>query len=199
VRRVGISNIVAALCLGLFLTGVTIAVLAQNAPMRGVTRFRSDRWLSLEVFSGDVSIVILKSTNADSLSRAVRVWERLACGESGWRLLNDASQSYSTCINLPDRRFIAEAKPACALYPGLRYVLIHFPIWAFVCAVAVFPTGVIATRFIQRRRRRKRSTFQRCTRCGYDLTLNVSGTCPECGVACNLPMGKSVAVERSEL
>ncbi len=33
----------------------------------------------------------------------------------------------------------------------------------------------------QDRRTRKRAARGLCTRCGYDLTGNVSGTCPECG------------------
>lgn len=32
--------------------------------------------------------------------------------------------------------------------------------------------------------RRSRRLEGRCGRCGYDLTGNVSGVCPECGTAC---------------
>ena len=34
---------------------------------------------------------------------------------------------------------------------------------------------------IRRRRQRKASEFPRCEECGYNLTGNVSGLCPECG------------------
>jgi len=33
-----------------------------------------------------------------------------------------------------------------------------------------------------RQRRMPRPAGDRCARCGYDLTGNVSGTCPECGM-----------------
>jgi hypothetical protein len=42
---------------------------------------------------------------------------------------------------------------------------------------ALLPAG----RYIGWRIRRHRRTAGKCARCGYDLTGNVSGVCPECG------------------
>ena len=46
-------------------------------------------------------------------------------------------------------------------------------------------------------RRRRVCTEGRCAQCGYDLTGNVSGRCPECGVAVSL--ARSCDAERSRL
>jgi hypothetical protein len=53
------------------------------------------------------------------------------------------------------------------------------PWWFFVAATSVLPA--VRLRAIWRRLRRIRRGL--CTDCGYDLTGNTSGTCPECGRA----------------
>ncbi len=63
-----------------------------------------------------------------------------------------------------------------------RLTVLHFPNWLpFAMAM---PTGFIVSRRlvlgpIRRRRRRRRGE---CLSCGYSLTGNVTGRCPECGV-----------------
>ena len=57
---------------------------------------------------------------------------------------------------------------------------IFFPLWAPAVLFATYPTIALARGPVRRYRRRKRGL---CIRCGYDLTGNVSGTCPECGEA----------------
>ena len=51
--------------------------------------------------------------------------------------------------------------------------MLYFPVWLFVVAVG-FPTAILWWRD-----RRPKTGF--CKACEYDLTGNVSGTCPECG------------------
>ena len=59
--------------------------------------------------------------------------------------------------------------------------------WATAAAAvggyALAFAAVIAWRFVERRqtRRVRRRRQGLCTECGYDLTGNVSGKCPECG------------------
>jgi hypothetical protein len=42
---------------------------------------------------------------------------------------------------------------------------------------------LLALRWLPRYERWDRATHGRCARCGYDLTGNASGVCPECGAA----------------
>lgn len=59
--------------------------------------------------------------------------------------------------------------------------------WLTLAAVdGSYATCFAATLLLRRRTRRRslrsrRLVAGRCTECGYDLTGNVSGTCPECG------------------
>lgn len=53
-----------------------------------------------------------------------------------------------------------------------------FPVWMPTLAFATFPLIVLFRGPLRRRRRLRRG---RCTSCGYDLTGNESGICPECG------------------
>jgi hypothetical protein len=53
------------------------------------------------------------------------------------------------------------------------------PFWCAGLAFAVAP----AARLGRRMRARSRAAAGRCPACGYDLTANVSGVCPECGAA----------------
>jgi hypothetical protein len=52
---------------------------------------------------------------------------------------------------------------------------LEFPMWFGTTVFAVLPLVWLLTR------RRRRLSAGSCARCGYDLTANASGTCPECG------------------
>jgi len=51
------------------------------------------------------------------------------------------------------------------------------PSWSAALVLAFLP----GRRLAHARRRRRRRNENRCAACGYDLTGNVSGVCPECG------------------
>jgi hypothetical protein len=51
------------------------------------------------------------------------------------------------------------------------------PFWSFVAVTSVLPLLF----FHDARKRRRRRLSHRCERCGYNLTGNASGVCPECG------------------
>ncbi len=53
-------------------------------------------------------------------------------------------------------------------------------LWVIACLLAAYPAVTFIRGPLRRRHRRKRGL---CAGCGYDLTGNVSGVCPECGCA----------------
>jgi hypothetical protein len=80
---------------------------------------------------------------------------------------------------------------------GLRYVsagggtrtirqrLLVVPAWP-VCAALATPPLAVGARRLAARIRRRRLRPGHCPACGYDLTGNVSGVCPECGAAASV-------------
>lgn len=73
--------------------------------------------------------------------------------------------------------------------PGLRYsdrwsapigllsANVYISLWLLIVLLAPYPLYVIGRSLLDRLRRRPGA----CLTCGYDLTGNVSGICPECG------------------
>ena len=60
-----------------------------------------------------------------------------------------------------------------------RYVMLAIPHWSLVAMSLI----VGATRWWPTLRAQSRRRRHLCLACGYSLTGNVSGTCPECGTA----------------
>ncbi len=66
---------------------------------------------------------------------------------------------------------------------GVAWSSVRVPLWLPLLTIAI-PTAIL---FWRDRRRIPRG---HCRRCGYDLTGNVSGKCPECGTACEIEGGE---------
>ena len=105
------------------------------------------------------------------LSSGQIVYDASPLRETGW-----------TChVNLSDLAGFAMAIPVTTFahvylgfdLPGTNGDDAHIPLWLPVFAVG-FPTAILWWRD-----RRPKAGF--CKACEYDLTGNVSGTCPECG------------------
>ena len=64
-----------------------------------------------------------------------------------------------------------------SLEPSVGYKIVHhtirLPMWLLAALVAI-PTGLLWHRV-------RRVLFDHCQQCGYNLTGNTSGICPECG------------------
>ena len=83
------------------------------------------------------------------------------------------------------RRFRFEwRKPDCLYLQGYGCLpvlwtetRIAFPLWLPLAMCVVLPVAQFARHFLRRRRRPPGT----CSQCGYNLTGNSSGTCPECG------------------
>jgi hypothetical protein len=81
------------------------------------------------------------------------------------------------------KQYAAVKHPDYADCNAVRYVFFHSPVaylW-FIIAMFLIPPGFSLIRGPLRRWRRRRKGL--CGSCGYDLTGNESGTCPECGKA----------------
>ncbi len=124
-------------------------------------------------------------------------WGRLRMGVEGWTLViicNEVAQSTSgppqeTEVSIPlvlEFSCHRDVEWFFTLGGGMRYatgwyVLLDIPTWAGI--LTAYPC-IAAVREAVRRRRDRHG---RCRSCGYDLTGNVSGRCPECGLAQERP------------
>jgi hypothetical protein len=84
-----------------------------------------------------------------------------------------------------DTQFIA---PAGVAPPGGHFTPLTadvvewwLPHWFPAAVAAALPVGRLAMSWRRRRRRRQRPRRGLCPSCGYNLSGNLSGTCPECG------------------
>jgi len=79
----------------------------------------------------------------------------------------------------PDRPFGWRTGSVTHQGRTLGGVSVTFPHWILLLLLSVSPGVRIAIGY----RRYHRQQTNRCAKCGYDLTGNVSGVCPECGTA----------------
>jgi hypothetical protein len=89
------------------------------------------------------------------------------CGPSAWVFWVPGPESEISCVEPTGSLW-----PALMIDHGLWYL--SMPYWLMMVCVGL-PTG-----FLWWRDRRRRP-LGHCQQCGYDLTGNVSGRCPECG------------------
>jgi hypothetical protein len=93
-----------------------------------------------------------------------------------WALLPTGA-GYGPDSGAPDRsRF--DAPPIFVPMRTDNDIFILVPDWFLVTMSAVLPTYWVA----RRRNRARRARLELCRGCGYNLTGNASGVCPECGV-----------------
>lgn len=71
----------------------------------------------------------------------------------------------------------------------IRYIAtitLQIPTWPLFLLLGLYPTYALV--FARKRRRDYRRRRGLCVKCGYDLTGNTTGTCPECGTpTCEKP------------
>jgi len=74
------------------------------------------------------------------------------------------------------RGFVVFYVPAAVT--GRGHLQLRFPLWVPFVLFSIYPTIAFVRGPYRRHRRRKKGL---CLKCGYNLTGNVSGVCPECG------------------
>ncbi len=76
----------------------------------------------------------------------------------------------------PDRRMWRIDHRLRRPLPPNYYTHLRIPLWPWLVLFLGYPVGPLVVRFL---RRQPKQGW--CVRCGYDLTGNESGVCPECG------------------
>lgn len=69
-------------------------------------------------------------------------------------------------------------------------ILLWIPFWMLLVVFGAYPLLILVGFRTRRWRRRRRG---QCTKCGYNLTGNTSGVCPECGTAVHTPASENDA------
>ena len=69
---------------------------------------------------------------------------------------------------------------------AVRFDSYRMPLWFLAVVFLAYP-AVALTGDLRRWQRRRRERHDLCLKCGYDLTGNVSGVCPECGTEVKQP------------
>ena len=86
---------------------------------------------------------------------------------------------YGPPVTLNDLRF---GQFRWRVFPGVggRDYVLSLPTWAPLALLAAYPVAAFIRGPLRRHQRRRHGL---CLKCGYDLTGNISGVCPECGCA----------------
>lgn len=100
---------------------------------------------------------------------------------SRWELF-ETNQSAVVPRNVWERIGFARLHQDVPVGPGASFSVraIGVPHWLVAGSFAALPLGWLR-RALKRRRARHRRAAGQCLECGYNLTGNTSGTCPECG------------------
>jgi hypothetical protein len=72
----------------------------------------------------------------------------------------------------------ASSLPMIRIYAGLLSSQLTVPLWGPLALLLIYPALAFVRGPVCRHRRLKRGL---CPTCGYNLTGNITGTCPECG------------------
>lgn len=119
---------------------------------------------------------------------------RYSGGSLGWAASDATVRSELSliiCTRLDSSEVVQEGFADFAGFGWSRFVMpyqggrvlnrsLYMPAWAPVVLFAAYPTIAFIRGPLRRWRRGRKGL---CVKCGYDLTGNTSGVCPECGEA----------------
>ena len=136
------------------------------------------RW---SVFVWTMGVAVIMLTALSSVSAGIVLPDG-----GGGGILNGSAYVHSGVVTtIPMKRsFIRFHRPRTTFgwfpqrvwLPGATFVVV--PLWMPILLLVVITCAIYLGGDARRRTR-----WPRCVRCGYDLTGNVSGRCPECGTA----------------
>jgi hypothetical protein len=146
--------------------------------------------------------VSFRKTFGGSWDRGGKTWQySISRGECviGYACVDDGSEplvdhdlnvfgfQYSQAIITADPDLHLDASllgPGLSATPKIRHYFrfLSMPLWAVCVLFALWPTFAFVRRaWCFRHPQGKRTSNANCEECGYNLTANVSGICPECG------------------
>lgn len=140
-----------------------------------------------------IVMMVLGAVTAVTLTSVARMgggslrWEHYRTGGTQW-MVNINKQSIRLLVRTPT----PEGHQALIIsFGGFVYFIgadardrivwhdVRLPLWLVVAGLVSYPGIAFVYGPLRRYRRRKNG---QCLKCGYDLTGNVTGRCPECGV-----------------
>jgi hypothetical protein len=123
------------------------------------------------VLANERPAVMIRDNMQRSLGVSVREWR----DGRNWLLVR-----HGTVVTADDP---AGNATGTGFSPTMRYVELVLPQWMLVIVTALPTLAAWGAARLRTRRARLRARRGACPACGYDLTGNVSGVCPECGEA----------------
>jgi hypothetical protein len=173
IRRV--FNLGAGVSLLIFLATVVLWVRSYWGPTyTGYVLHRDGMANGCRLVSNSGGIMIELRRSRASSDKAGFFWDTLRPDQDTPFLAGD--DTFNHRHNFLARRIHVAARPQMG-FLGYDVVTIVVPDWFVVMMLAAFP----AVRLWRCYRKRAREEGYRCSACGYNLTANASGVCPECG------------------
>lgn len=130
-------------------------------------------WVLFEVKEGTVEGLYSYPIPVPPVRRAPKSWQAL--GFAYLERSNVRVHELRAVSGLVDPACFRRYEDSAVLH--CRTFRVEFPFWAPVIVLVAYPTIAFIRGPLRRWRRRRRGL---CVKCGYDLTGNVTGVCPEC-------------------
>jgi len=176
-----------AVCLALAFTGLAIWITTMSHPVGGEVRFTEHDLVYYHFHDGLVRAMVCRTPNETVRTRTISEDQ---VGSRGNRVVFEAfipgPPPESVTVLFPNRErlkkngqgLVSWQRFRRAAFSKFELFTIRTPIGIPVLVLMLFP-GVAFVRGPYRRHRRRKKGL--CLHCGYNLTGNTSGVCPECG------------------
>ena len=154
-----------ALCSSLILLGATLGLTAYGAAFPNFQwKQVGVHWFELPVWRGKTTVLIYIPRTGTIGIRTVQSDMPASVKQHAWRIGRFGATQDALLFPEASGKWVIHRS---AFVPTLLPVLLF----------AAFPCGVLIAAF----RRRRDARGHACIKCGYNLTGNTTGICPECG------------------
>lgn len=169
--------------LGLLLAVLVLAITSFVKPLWGILPVADDQFVNFIILRERMMIAVQSVSNP----KAILIHKRQFEHSMGRAPRNSASNlpfsiDWRLSFRLPLQPLPPLTRDSNENMPPTYYTLtitqVIFPLWVPALLLLAYPAVAFIRERLRIRRRRMRG---HCQWCGYDLTGNVSGICPECG------------------